>query len=196
MKKQDLEAAEKVYELAVELRNFEIAQLIQRNNFFMVTQGILLAAIIQSTHIIPIISFITCLTGLLLSVLQVFMACGAKYWQDRWEMGAENAEKILKRLIENEEERIYFIECMGPMSNRLELRQRIRFLRSGLKNRKEKIPTWRKHTLPYYLVFWKPSVSRIPIYMAIMFIVIWFSLLSCTVNFGVEVPKFIGGFPK
>ncbi|MDU5727040.1 MAG: hypothetical protein E6Z82_05530 [Neisseria sp.] len=194
MKKQDVEAAEKVYELAIELRNFEISQLFQRNNFFMVTQGILLAAITQSANSIPIVSFIMCIAGLLLSVLQILMACGAKYWQDRWEIGAENAEKILERLLNNEEERKIFIEVMGKPSNRIELKQRIRFLRSGLK--RGKLPTWRKYTLPYYLVFLKPSVSRIPIYMAIMFVIIWLSLLSCTINFGVDIPKFIVGFPK
>lgn len=83
---------------------------------------------------------------------------------------------------------------MGKPSNRIELKQRIRFLRSGIK--RGKLSTWRKYTLPYYLVFLKPSVSRIPIYMAIMFVIIWLSLLSCTINFGVDIPKFIVGFPK
>ena len=35
-----------VYKLAIETRNFEIQQLINRNNFFMLFQGVLLAAVL------------------------------------------------------------------------------------------------------------------------------------------------------
>jgi hypothetical protein len=37
-----------VYKLAIETRNFEIHQLINRNNFFMLFQGVLLAAVFNN----------------------------------------------------------------------------------------------------------------------------------------------------
>ena len=32
----------RIYEVAIETRNFEIAQLVHRNNFFMIFQGVLI----------------------------------------------------------------------------------------------------------------------------------------------------------
>ncbi len=40
------------------MREFEITQLAQRNNFFMIFQGVLLAGVIQSAHSIPAVSFL------------------------------------------------------------------------------------------------------------------------------------------
>jgi len=45
------------------MREFEITQLAQRNNFFMIFQGVMLAGVIQSSHAIPVVSFLVCVAG-------------------------------------------------------------------------------------------------------------------------------------
>lgn len=80
------------YLVAITARDFEITQLVQRNNFFMVFQGVLLAGLLQASNggdIHPVVIFIACLAGLLISILQFFMASGAKFWQERWEDAVE-----------------------------------------------------------------------------------------------------------
>ena len=74
---KDFEALSQLYKLCIETRNFEITQLINRNNFFMIFQGVLLAGTMQSSGSIAIVSFLVCLCGLLISLLQTGMACGA-----------------------------------------------------------------------------------------------------------------------
>lgn len=83
------------YRVAITARDFEITQLVQRNNFFMVFQGVLLAGLLQASnsgHIHSMVIFIVCLAGLLISILQFFMASGAKFWQERWEAAVEKIE--------------------------------------------------------------------------------------------------------
>ncbi|WP_431065252.1 hypothetical protein [Methylotuvimicrobium sp.] len=69
------------FEVALQMREFEITQLAQRNNFFMIFQGVLLAGVIQSAHSIAVVSFLGCVAGFSISLFQVGMASGAKYWQ-------------------------------------------------------------------------------------------------------------------
>lgn len=88
----DFQAWKRIYELCIELRNFEISQLVQRNNFFMIFQGVLLAGICQSAAQIPVVSFVICLVGFVVSLLQAGMAAGAKYWQAHWEINTRAAE--------------------------------------------------------------------------------------------------------
>jgi len=88
----------KAYELALKQREFEITQLTNRNNFFMIFQGVLIAGLIQSHgKAFPIINFMVCLIGLLMSGYQACMAGGAKYWQIRWETAVKELEiKLLE----------------------------------------------------------------------------------------------------
>lgn len=80
-------------ELDLRLREFEISQLTQRNNFFMIFQGVLIAGLIQSQGTsAPIITFSMSLLGLATSALQIGMAGGAKYWQSRWEASTRSSE--------------------------------------------------------------------------------------------------------
>jgi hypothetical protein len=86
-------AIKRVYELALKQREFEIAQLTQRNNFFMIFQGVLIAGLVQSQGTAaPVINFLVCLIGMCVSICQIGMAGGAKFWQIRWEVAVKELE--------------------------------------------------------------------------------------------------------
>lgn len=91
----DSGAMKRLFQIALETRNFEISQLVQRNNFFMIFQGVLLAGMVQSSHSKPVVSFLVCVAGLMVSVYQVKMAAGAKFWQEYWEAALHKVEKDL-----------------------------------------------------------------------------------------------------
>jgi hypothetical protein len=80
-------------ELDLHLREFEINQLTQRNNFFMIFQGVLIAGLVQSHGAAaPVVTFSMSLLGVATSLLQIGMAGGAKYWQSRWEASTRSSE--------------------------------------------------------------------------------------------------------
>ncbi|XDU54621.1 hypothetical protein AB3540_13055 [Acinetobacter nosocomialis] len=56
-----------VYKLAIDTRNFEIHQLINRNNFFMLFQGVLLAAVFSNQASKPFVEFVICFAGIFIS---------------------------------------------------------------------------------------------------------------------------------
>ena len=102
--KQELEKEErlkKLYYIAVKTRNFEITQLVQRNNFFMIFQGVLIASIIYSNNTVPLIHFAICFIGIFISFFQMQIAAGAKFWQEYWESEVNKAELRLKDFYEN-----------------------------------------------------------------------------------------------
>lgn len=83
-------------ELDLRLREFEISQLTQRNNFFMIFQGVLIAGLVQSQGMAaPLITFSMSLLGVATSAFQIGMAGGAKYWQSRWEASTRSSEIAL-----------------------------------------------------------------------------------------------------
>ncbi len=146
----------------------------------MVFQGVLLAGLMQASggQHIPIVTFLVCLAGVLISIFQIGMAAGAKFWQERWEYDLEIIEKRL-------------LEIIGPdIINELLFSRSIedseKIVRSRLTPRK----------LSNVLVSWRFSVSRIPIYTGIAFVVIWLMLLACTIEspFCFHIPSFIIGF--
>jgi hypothetical protein len=80
-------------ELDLHLREFEINQLTQRNNFFMIFQGVLIAGLVQSQGTAaPVITFSMSLLGIATSIFQIGMAGGAKYWQTRYEAATRSSE--------------------------------------------------------------------------------------------------------
>ena len=101
-KTEKLSELKAVYKLAIETRNFEIQQLINRNNFFMLFQGVLLAAVFSNQASKPFVEFVICLAGIFISWQQVGVAAGAKYWQEWWELKTSEIEKELKQTIDNE----------------------------------------------------------------------------------------------
>jgi hypothetical protein len=91
------DAIKSVYKVCIETRNFEINQLIQRNNFFMLFQGVLLAATLQAQNSKPFVEFVVCFSGLVVSLYQTQMASGAKFWQEWWESRVDHYEKLLEQ---------------------------------------------------------------------------------------------------
>lgn len=86
-----------LYKQCIEIRNFEIQNLVNRNNFFMVFQGVLMAGVIQGSKDAPNgIIILASLCGFLISLFQVGMSQGAKYWQEAWEYRLARAELRLE----------------------------------------------------------------------------------------------------
>ena len=105
------ERLKKLYYIAVKTRNFEITQLVQRNNFFMIFQGVLIACIIYSNNTVPFIHTAVCFVGIFISFFQMQIAAGAKFWQDYWESEVDLCEKILKISMKMLKKYI-FINCL------------------------------------------------------------------------------------
>lgn len=189
------------FELALRQREFEIAQLTQRNNFFMIFQGVLIAGVIQSGGTAaPIISFAVCLIGFVVSLLQVGMAAGSKYWQVRWERAAKTTEIWLLEALKDAPRVSHFFTADGDDLHAIEL-ARLRavnqttarqadpltFAPGALrKANKEELtlgkPSWGKQFWNWIIAA-KFSVSRIPIYVGAVLAVFWFFLLTFTVSF-------------
>src|SRR5690606_238987 len=95
--KEQEERLKKLYYIAVKTRNFEITQLVQRNNFFMIFQGVLIACIIYSNNTVPFIHTAVCFVGVFISFFQMQIAAGAKFWQEYWEIQVYEAEERLRK---------------------------------------------------------------------------------------------------
>lgn len=87
-----------VYKLAIETRNFEINNLIQRNNFYMLFQGVLLAAVFSNEASKPLVETVICCAGVIVSWYQIKVSAGAKYWQEHWEVVVDDIEKELEKV--------------------------------------------------------------------------------------------------
>lgn len=112
-KETRLKDLESVYKLSIDTRNFETNQLINRKNFIMLFQGVLLAAVFQNQASKPVVGAIICICGIFVSAFQVMLSSGAKYWQEFWELKTEKIEEILK--IEHGEDR--FIALLSKGNN-------------------------------------------------------------------------------
>ncbi|UBM27046.1 hypothetical protein K8374_08820 [Pseudomonas sp. p1(2021b)] len=188
----ELKAWTRIYELCLELRNFEITQLVQRNNFFMIFQGVLFAGVCQSGGQIPIVSFVVCAVGLVVSLLQAGMACGAKYWQAHWEVNTRHAElelvnmlkahgKLSNKIAESE------LSVDPVVQSRLKRREWLIHLFKEEYNKDEirrSLGTHRfKRKLINKMIMRQYSASRIPIYVGLFLAFFWFVLLVCTLRF-------------
>lgn len=174
----------RVYELCVKIRNFEIGQLSARNNFFMIFQGVLFAGLLQSYGYYPIVTFLACFCGLLISIFQTRMAAGAKFWQEYWEGECQRAELSLMKAYGGSPERSfeqYFSKSMREIKGLVS----VRLLKGST-------PSFISS-----LILAKYSVSRIPVYIGLVFCFVWGVLLIGTLNFGWCIEfSFISGFPK
>lgn len=183
--KEELDSAKRIYERCIEIRNFEISQLSSRNNFLMIFQGVLFAGLIQSQGNIPIVSFMACLTGMIISCYQTRIAAGAKYWQEHWESELVSAEKRLIKALSDKSQR-------DPV---------LLFSKEGEEIQKvvqKRLKTSKIDFLTKKLILSKYSVSRAPIHIGISLTIAWAVLLACTVNFGWPITIFdwITGFKK
>lgn len=162
-------AIAELYKLAKATRDFEIEQLVQRNNFFMIFQGVLMAGLLQAAgngKIIPIVAFLVSIAGFGAACLQVCMAAGAKFWQERWEYAVEEAERILISEIGNfpNREAIYEVFTAGMLHVQQVVERRV----GG--------------GLTAYLINRRFSPSRIPIYTGLLFGAIWALLILAQMN--------------
>ena len=156
---KDREAITAIYELAIRSREFEINQLVQRNNFFMIFQGVLMAGFLQAlSNQLPVIaSFMACITGVFVALLQIGMAAGAKFWQERWEYAVESCEEKLLEFVDKDSSRKKLFEVFTSGDAHIDevVRNRVasKFMGS--------------------LINFRFSPSRLPIYAGMVFLVIW-----------------------
>ena len=171
-----LKSLQRVYEISIETRNFEISQLTNRNNYYMLFQGVLLAAALSNQASKPIVEFIISLTGIGVSYNQMKVAAGAKFWQEYWEYQASEAEKSLKAYTEKHYEGYKFTDLFNLESSIMKDKVIDKFQKEsnnkGLFNK-----------CLSSLILTKSSVSRAPIYTAIVLLLCWIVLMLHTLNF-------------
>lgn len=176
-KENDIEALKGLFKIALATRDFEITQLVQRNNFFMIFQGVLFAGVMQSTHTKPLISFLVCFVGLAVSLFQIGMASGAKFWQEYWEEALKEVEKmLLLRLCGPEAQRGYLLALFHDDTDVYEKIVKSRINRG--KGNFMSPSSW--------LVMKRFSVSRIPIYVGLTLATVWLVLLLSMLDIQLE----------
>ncbi|MBV0934841.1 RipA family octameric membrane protein, partial [Marinobacterium weihaiense] len=162
-----------LFKIALEKRDFEITQLVQRNNFFMIFQGVLFAGVMQSSHTKPVVTLLVCIAGLLISLFQVGMASGAKFWQEYWEEALKKIEgRLLLHIHRTDDSRR---EIWSLFHDRTAIYDEIVNRRLHSHNKSfMSITSW--------LVAKRFSVSRIPIYVGLSLSIIWAVMVFIAVD--------------
>ncbi|WP_295909653.1 hypothetical protein [uncultured Xanthomonas sp.] len=175
-----------LYLQCIEIRNFEISNLVTRNNFFMIFQGVLIAGVLQSSDKAPpMVLLCASLCGLLVSTFQTMMASGAKFWQDAWEHHLDLSERRLQRVmvLSDPDRRFYRLFARDPEQTKslLKLKRKCRGERS-----------WTNFLVQRF------SVSKAPIYAGLAFMGFW-TVLSASLVKG-WIPNFLAAaaaeFPR
>lgn len=203
----------KIYYIAVKTRNFEITQLVQRNNFFMIFQGVLIACIIYSNNTVPFIHSAICFIGIFISFFQMQISAGAKFWQEYWETEVNAAEKKLSDYYTNVKKTEFhklfdkdIVDVQHTIYSRYFRRKKNRIF---IKEKYDTHYFWSFSTLLTYYPFTKidtriltkPSVSKIPIRTARLLLISWFFLFLSSTFLGdiifnkLNAHKFFTGFP-
>lgn len=201
------------FQLALHQREFEISQLTQRNNFFMIFQGVLIAGLVQSNGAAAaMISFALCVIGFIVSLFQIGMAAGSKYWQVRWERAAKTTEIWLLEALQGEDRISHFFTADGKDLTNAEARTlndiNLNSKRasdpltmdvgSGKKKNREELELGSPGILKRLcnrIILSAYSVSRIPLYVGIALAIFWAYLLSFTIAFdGARLADWIGSF--
>ncbi|MDT3335682.1 hypothetical protein Q4Q49_10265 [Shewanella sp. SP1S1-7] len=160
----DVNALKALFKIALDKRDFEITQLVQRNNFFMIFQGVLFAGVMQSNHTKPAVTLLVCLAGLLISLFQTGMASGAKFWQEYWEEALKNIEKeLLTHIHRTDESRRATWSLFHDRTA----------IYNGMVNKRLHSHNKSFMSITSWLVAKRFSVSRIPIYVGLSLSVIW-----------------------
>ena len=164
-----------VYKLAIETRNFEIHQLINRNNFFMLFQGVLLAAVFNNQASKPFVEFVICFAGIFISWHQIGVAAGAKYWQEQWELKTSEIEERLKGVIGSET----FIPLFNLDDQESHKEQSTKVIAKINKH-----SGW-MDSIINMLILKKYSVSRVPIRSGLVLMATWTILFLNTIDWSV-----------
>lgn len=181
-----------VYKLAIATRNFEIQQLINRNNFFMLFQGVLLAAVFNNQASKPYVEFIICFAGIFISWHQMQVAAGAKYWQEWWELKTSDIEQELKSSLGDDEFiSLFYLNKKESESHRNEVIKKVEKTEGVIE------------TFCNDIIKKKYSVSRVPIRTGLVLMLTWILLFLSTINFEViwallpdfciQIPNLIDG---
>lgn len=178
----ELESLKSVYKICIETRNFEISQLIQRNNFFMLFQGVLLAAALQNQASKPFVEVIVCLAGVFVSLYQMQMASGAKFWQEWWESRVDHYEEKLRGMQIMESG--HFFDLFATSSDNV------------YKEVSGRIRKTRKFSLTNALILQSFAVGRAPIKVSLVLLATWSLLLAHTIDFSwlSDLSVYIKGF--
>jgi len=204
---EHLSRLKSVYEITIATRNLEIGQLVQRNNFFMIFQGVLFASLIYSSNTVPYVQLILCSVGFYVAYSQTAVAAGAKYWQEFWEKKLETIEQNLfnfyKKQDNDEDKKMAiddnnteFYQLFSTPQEKINqdvIKQLDRNLVSGtfkdkFNNLVNKILNyrflscviWPKIFYSRELILKKPSVSKIPIRVGRFFMIAWGLLFIST----------------
>ncbi|EOW9181595.1 hypothetical protein ACN142_003571 [Vibrio cholerae] len=182
---KNVHSLKSLYEISVETRNFEINQLIQRNNFFMLFQGVLLAAVMQTEASKPYVKVIICLTGIMISYYQLHMASGAKYWQEWWESRVDHFENLLCENIKKSEDR--------------EAHQLFTISSSDVNEIvRARLTKTKRFSFTNFCILGGFSVGRAPIKVSLFLLLTWVSLLFLSIDFSamptLELEKIFSGF--
>lgn len=152
----------------------------------MVFQGVLIAGVIQASGSAPpIVQFLACAVGLVLSIFQFMTAAGAKFWQEAWEDQLEKTERRLARLVHSAEGGRYFRRLFSEKIDRTEKKVRAR-------------PSSSIRNMADFVLVRRYSVSKAPIYAGLAFMLFWLLMLLFTLKgpFGSILLSFVIGFPK
>jgi len=203
-------------ELDLRLREFEISQLTQRNNFFMIFQGVLIAGLVQSQGTAaPLITFSMSLLGVATSIFQIGMAGGAKYWQSRWEASTRSSEIALvlelvkqrklavqtfthdsKLLTKEEQKQIKDWNDIQPDPHD-QITDDSKFIHNVvLKDIEAGGKCWLRRYADWWVRWFaiapKWSVSRIPIWVGAMLLIFWSTIASHSIRFpSLDIESFV-----
>lgn len=207
---EHLSRLKSVYEITIETRNLEIGQLVQRNNFFMIFQGVLFACLIYSSNTVPYVQLILCLVGFYVAYSQTAVAAGAKYWQEFWEKKLADIEEILfsfyKKQDDNNDKKIaiednstefyqlfstpqdkIYENVVSQLDKHIEansFRDKVNIrLNQFFNNRPFIWLTWPKIIYSREIILNKPSVSKIPIRVGRFFMIAWGLLFISTLGY-------------
>ena len=191
----------RIYEVAIETRNFEITQLVHRNNFFMIFQGVLIACIINSNNTVPLIHTLICFVGIGISFYQMQAASGAKFWQEYWEIEVNKSEKKLKLFYENQGKEFHQLfdkkieivqkEVYEKLHSKQITKSSLFFSKYYSTNPYRFFRTYNPFTFTRNRILTKPSVSKIPIQVGRFLLCIWLITLLTTTKWGANSYEYL-----
>lgn len=166
-----------IYANVLELRNFETQNLNVRNSFILtINVGLFAYAAGKDLIVLP-------LFGMAVSLLQIHMAAGAKFWQEAWEGKLFDVERELYKIY-CEENRHHpnadpFIHLFTPdpaLDNGIDLERgqaaELSYCQE-MQMKRRVTNRMRKRSPVSWLISRKYSVSRTPIYLGILIAVFW-----------------------
>ncbi len=162
-----------IYGKVLELRNFEIRNLNTRNTFIWAINTALFAYTANqeaTNYLLPIL-------GMTVSILQIGMAAGAKFWQEVWEIKLEEVEIELYKVYQDEnsgnpKDKFIHLFTVDRLSWDLDHEQELKKLVRTKVDQGDFINR---------IVSEKFSVSKIPIWLGIIMLIFWF-LFLCMQN--------------